>query len=125
MFSGFQSNAYQSNAYQIGSAVNDNNVGGWSYTHPYIEAQNERIRKEKSELQKLESVIAENQRKADLAAKSRAEAKQAAALRLARLENEYLEEISRLMQVKSLLLQRIRRNEEELLMLLMLKRRRA
>ncbi len=122
----FQSNSFQSNAYQMQSAANDNSAG-WTYTHPHVERDNlrEKIRREKTELQKIDSVIAENQRKADIAAKSKLEAKQAQALRLAKAENEYLEEINRLMQVRAWLLQRIKRNEEALILLLMTKRRRV
>ena len=123
----FQTFAFQSNAYQTaGTAANDNSAG-WGYTHPHVERENLRakIRREKSELEKLESVIAENRRKADLAAQNKLLAKKQAALRLAALENEYLTEINRLMQVRAMLLLRIRQDEEALFLMMMLKRRRA
>jgi hypothetical protein len=70
--------------------------------------------------------LAENQRKAAILEKSKADAKEAAVIaRLAKLELEYLNEINRLMQVRAVLLQQIKRNEEAMILLLMLKRRRV
>jgi hypothetical protein len=123
----FQTTAFQSYAFQVAGAAANDNSAGWSYTHPHVERDNlrEKIRREKSELEKLDSVIAENNRKAELAARNKLEAKRAQALRLAQLENEYLSEINRLMQVRALLLQRIKQDEEALFLMMMLRRRRA
>lgn len=122
----FQSNAFQRNAFQISAAANDNNSGGYTYVKPYDEylQRQEKLRKEKTELQKVESVIAENKRLAELAAKNKLEASKKAAERLARLEAEYLGEINRLTQVRVMLMQRIKQNEEAMIMLLAMKRRR-
>jgi DNA polymerase III delta prime subunit len=123
----FQSNSFQSFAFQTtGNATNDN-TAGWSYTHPHVDRDNlrEKIRREKSELQKLDSVIVENQRRAELAKKAKEAAKQKRALELAIQENQFLEEINRLMQVRALLLQRIKQDEEALFLMMMLRRRRA
>lgn len=125
----FQANAFQNNAFQISLAANDNTAGkeGYTYVKPYDEylQRQEKLRKEKSELEKVSSVIAENKRLAELAAKNKLEASKKAALRLAKLEAEYLAEINRLTQVRAMLLQRIKRNEEAMIVLLMMKRRRV
>lgn len=123
----FQTFAFSSGAYQYnGIAVNDNTGKGYntSYSNYSVLKRQQEIRKEKTELQKVESVIAENKRLADLAARNKLEASKKAALRLAQLEAEYLAEINRLMQVRAMLLQRIKQNEDALIALLMLKRRR-
>jgi len=123
----FQSFAFVNYAFQTAVIANDNSAG-WSYAHPHVEYQNrqEKLKKQKTELQKLDSVLAENQRKAAILEKSKADAKEAAVIaRLAKLELEYLNEINRLMQVRAVLLQQIKRNEEAMILLLMLKRRRV
>jgi len=125
----FQTFSFQ-NAFQYNGAANDNSGGkkeSYTYQKPYDEylQRQAKLQKQKSELEKVESVIAENRRRADLAAKNKLEASKQAALRLAKLEAEYLAEISRLLQVRALLVQQIKRNEEALILLLMVKRRRV
>lgn len=126
----FQTFAFQTGAFQYNGAANDNTGGkkeSYTYQKPYdeyLQRQNQ-LKKQKTELEKVESVIAENKRKAELAAKNKLEASKKAALRLAQLEAEYLAEINRLLQVRALLVQQIKRNEEALILLLMVKRRRV
>lgn len=125
----FQSYAFQSYAFQT-VVANDNtpSAGKYTYQTPYqrykIELE-EKIRKEKTDLQKLDSVLEENRRKAAILEKSKADAVEANVLeRLAKLELEYLQEINRLTQVRAMLLLRIRQNEEALIVLLTQMRRR-
>ncbi len=123
----FQGNSFQ-NSFQINGAANDNdNSAGWSYVHPHVERDNlrEKLRREKSELEKVNSVLAEFERKKQLAAQNKLLAQAKAAERLAKLELEYENEINRLLQVRVLLLQRIKQDEEALFLMMMLKRRRA
>jgi hypothetical protein len=123
----FQSNAFQNNAFQIKLAANDNGwLGGGAYVTPYQrheQAIKEKIRKEKTELEKLDSVLEEYKRKQEQAARNKLLAQKKAALRLAELENDYLKEINRLMQVRALLMLNIKRNEEALIVILMMRRR--
>ena len=128
----FQTSAFQSYAFQInGKAANDNDglLGGkdYSYQTPYKKELEAKIRKEKTELQKVDSVLAETERKKQLAAlallAAQEQKKKQAALRLLKLEQEYLEEISRLLAVRAELIQRIR-EDEALLVIMMMKRRR-
>ena len=132
----YQFGAYQAYAYQTltGNRAADNNLLGgkdypsrFSYVTPYSkyrEAQyQEKIKRQKTELQKLDSVLEETQRKKELVAKNRAEAKKKAAIRLLELENQYLEEINRLLMVRAELIRRIR-EDEAILIIMMMKRRR-
>lgn len=128
-YSAFQTNAFWRKSYQIGNNDNaEQNTAGFVYHSPYSdfkrkEAKREEIRKEKTELEKLESVLREAERKKALATANKLLAKKAQALRLANLENEYLEEINRLLKLRGELVQRIRRNEEDLLIMLIISRR--
>lgn len=130
----FQTYAFQPYAFQtvVGGSQVISGGGrikeGYTYVHPIVEYRQReyerKIKQEKSDLEKLESVLAENKRKAELAAQNKLIASKKAALRLAKLEAEYLEEINRLMQVRAVLMLSIRRNEEALFMLMMMARRR-
>ena len=126
---GFQSIAFQTPA-------NDNPIGNggggkqevWVTPYQLLQQQEYReklIRKEKTELEKLESVLAENRRKAELAAKNKeiAASKQRV-IALARAEAEYLAEINRLLMVRAELMQRIKENESILIILMVMRRRR-
>lgn len=120
---------FQSFAFQTVGAANDNLGGGgnvYHHHHPYEELK-EKVRKERSALQKLESVLKETERKKELAAKNKIIAKQnkskQATIRLAALENEYLQEIIRLLAVRAELIQRIK-EDEAILVIMMMKRRR-
>lgn len=121
---GFQSVAFQ-------TAVNDNEaIGGDGklYVTPYQqhreEHQREKIRKDKSELQKLESVLRETERKKELAEKARLKAAtERRMLVLAQAEAELLEEINRLLMVRAELIRRIKEDEAILIILIMKRRR--
>lgn len=129
----FQSYAFQSFAFQ--TAGNDNQPAGgghhgdYYFQTPYqkhkeeIELQ-ERIKREKTELEKLESVLRETERKKQLAAKNKliAQAKRAEAL--ARMEAAYQEEINRLREIKAQLMRRIKEDESILIMFMVMRRRR-
>lgn len=133
MFGAFQSSAFQANAFQIIPAIPPEPErvvpGGYVWNAPYHkyreeEKQRERIRRDKSELEKLESVLAENERKKLLAAQSLAEAKAAKSReRLARLEQEYIEEINRLLVVRASLIRRARANEALFVVMVAMRKR--
>lgn len=126
-YSAFQSNAFWNKAFQIGNNDNQPSGGGYVYHSPSSKAEQEKrakIAQEKTELQKVDSVLEEYKRKRELALQAQQVAKRKAAVRLAALERGYLEEIDRLMQVRALLMHRIRQNEESLILLLMMRRRR-
>lgn len=125
----FQGIAFQRIAFQTnGNIANDNLLGGkdYSYFTPY-QKQREKIRKERTELQKLDSVLKETERKKQLAALSlqtaKEQKKKQAAIRLLKLENDLLEEINRLLAVRAELMRRIR-EDEAILVIMMMKRRR-
>lgn len=128
----FQSWAFQSNGFQeAGTAANDNLLGGkdYSYVTPnqkHEHEQREKIKRQKSELEKLESVLKETQRKKEVAAKNKllAAEETKAAKRLQKIELELLEEINRLLILRAELIQRIREEEGVLIVLLMMKKRR-
>lgn len=130
MYIAYQIGAYQAFAYQTVTgirSVDQNLLGGkdFSYVTAYQKHekdQREKIRKEKFELQKVESVLQETERKKDLVARNRQSANKAATLRLLKLENEYLEEINRLLAVRAELMKRIA-EDETILIILMMKRR--
>lgn len=124
---GFMNYAFQT----VGTGSNDNGLlggimtGPYQYHSPYKKLE-EKIRKEKTELAKVQSVIDEYTRKKELAAKNRVIAielnKKKAGLRLANLENEFLNEINRLLAVRAELMRRVRESEATLFILM--KRRR-
>lgn len=131
----FQSGAFMNFSFQtVGVGSNDNNnglLGGimtppYGYRSPHKQLR-EKIRQEKSELQKVESVLKETTRKHQITAKNKLVAEQLEkkkrALKLATLENEYLQEIKRLLAVRAELMRRVR-EDEAILIILMMKRRR-
>jgi len=115
------------------TAGNDNQPTGggkqeaWVTPYQLLQQQEYReklIRKEKTELEKLESVLAENRRKAELAARNKQIATERRAKALAKAEAEYLAEINRLLMVRAELMQRIKENESILVILMIMRRRR-
>lgn len=135
MFGAFQSSGFQLNAFQIITTSTQPEPervvpGGTVYHAPYHkyreeERKREQIRKDKSELERLESVMAENERRKALAAQSLLDAKaKKDKERLARLEQEYIDEINRLLAVRAMLLQRMKRNQGALIVIMAMKRRR-
>lgn len=132
MTTAFQSNAFQHNAFQIDTTpiVNDTTGrGSYSYVFPFQkeQLQAEKVIKEKTELQKLESVLTETNRLKGLAHESLVLAQQRKArkraLELAQKEKEYLTEINRLLIVRVELMQRIKESEEILMVMIAMRRR--
>lgn len=131
-YSAFQTNAFQWNAYQIARSVSAS--GGlpkeaYSYIYPFqvekVEKQKrDLVKKQKTELQKLDSVLAETNRLMGLAAESKALAKEKRALELAAKEQEYLQEINRLLMVRDELMRRIKKNEQLIIAMVLMKKRR-
>ena len=129
----FQSAAFQSIAFQTVTAVNDNEPKGGNDHHHYqtpyqkhrqeIELE-EKVNREKTELERLENVLREVERKKELAAKNKliAQAKRAEAL--ARMEAAYQEEINRLRAIKADLMRRIKEDESILIIFMVMRKRR-
>lgn len=132
MFSGFQSNAFQRNAFQIvgGTDVVQPTPGDSRqhdvYITPYqaVKLRQEKLRKEKTELEKLDSVLKNIEKKKAVVSESKLLAKKKRALELEQKENEYLQEINRLLVVRSDLMRRINEDEGLLILLMAMKRRR-
>ena len=106
--------------------------GGYTYITPYQrlqseEYQREKIKKAKTDLDRLENVLRETERQKALAAESAnlARQKQALnrALQLEAKEREYLDEINRLLMVRGELMRRIRSDEEFLVIIIMARKR--
>lgn len=133
-YTAFQWNAFQWNAFQIARQAGTTGLPGkepYIYVTPHQkhreEEQKEKIKKSKTELEKLESVLKETERKKALAAESKRLAEQRntlnRAIELEALEQEYLNEINRLLMVRAEMMRRIR-SEEEFLILLIVARKR-
>lgn len=119
---GFQSNAFQTSGV-FGLATGGN--GTYSYHPEYQRAlQKQNIRRDKTELQKVVSVISEYQRKEAIVAESTKLASQKERARLLKLQNELITEINRLLMVKAEMMARIKRQEEHLILMVALKRKR-
>jgi hypothetical protein len=125
---GFQSFAFQT----VGNGgVPTPQVSGLGYDgrlpyqrHREEEYQREKIRRQKSELERLDSVLKETKRKAALAEESRLLADKKNAKRLAQLEQEFLNEITRLLAVRVEIMARIKRNEQMLILMMAVRRKR-
>ncbi|CAB5212665.1 hypothetical protein UFOVP191_7 [uncultured Caudovirales phage] len=127
----FQKSAFQPTAFQFAGAysADPSGNGGYAYVTPYQkyraeEYEREKIKKDKTELEKLESVLLYNQRQAELAAESKKLADLINQTRLAKLENDYLTEVARLLAVKAELIRRIRQSEQSIIFMAALKRKR-
>ena len=130
----FQKNAFQLTAFQTGPISNEApsyvGDGRYTYVNPYQkyrseEHQREKVRKEKSDLERLNSVLEENRRKAALAAESKKIAlDKKNKARLKKLEQEYQDEIARLLMVRAELIRRVRQSEELLICMMAMKRKR-
>jgi membrane protein involved in colicin uptake len=126
--SGFQSGAFQYAGNYAGIA------GGLTKQYSYHpswqsdEYRREEIRKNKTELQKVESVINENERLKALAAQSEAIAREkkskSAITRLEKLQQQYVEEINRLLMVRAALVKRIAEDESMLIIMIAMRRKR-
>lgn len=124
----FQSYAFQCVAYQsVWGKGTPQAAGGTPYlyhpAHLREEEQKTKIKKTKTEVQKLQSVLSEYERRRVLAEESLAIAEESERNRLLKAQNELITEINRLLMVKAELMARLKR-EEELLVIMMIARRR-
>lgn len=134
MFSAFQAGAFQIPGFQISQVnVTGKPQAAYTYVHPFQlhrieEEKRAKLRKEKSDLDKLESVVAENRRRAELIEQSRLLAirnrSKARAIELAQMEQDYLLEITRLLMVKAELMRRIQQTEQVIIAVVVMKKRR-
>jgi len=107
--------------YNGGGAQETQETGG----HPYsYQPQYAQIKKQKTELQKVDSVLAEFERKQTVAAQSLALTvnvnRQA---QLLAIQNDLINEINRLLVVKAEMMARVRRDEEMLILMAFSRRR--
>lgn len=132
-YSAYQWNAYQWNAYQIARAPQaPSGHGGdrhFSYVTPQQrlrieEEKRAKVKKDKTDLERVESVLRENYRKKAIAGQNKLIAKEKRAQELAALELEYLTEINRLLAVRAELMRRIRENEAIIMVLVIMRKRR-
>jgi hypothetical protein len=131
-YSAFQTNAFQWNAYQIarnGQTTGGSPRGEYTYLYPFqiekIEkAKRENLKKQKTDLDRLDSVLAETERLKNIAAESKLLAKEKRARELAAKEQEYLQEINRLLMVRDELVRRIKKNEQLIIAMVLMKKRR-
>lgn len=126
----FQSGAFQSVAFQTVWAVAtpDTDTVGDSRSHYQrfqdAERQREKLRKEKTEAQKLQSVISEYERRKSITDESLLIAEESERARLLAAQNELITEINRLLIVKAEMMARIKRSEELLILMLAMRRKR-
>jgi hypothetical protein len=134
MFGAFQSNAFQANAFQIIASaappvpdVVGDSVFVPSHQRHNIKDQSAKVTKAKTDLNRIDSVIKETEKKKALAAQSALLARQRESIRraieLEAAETEFLNEINRLLMVRAELVKRVRAEEETLLILMVAKRR--
>lgn len=138
----FQAGAFMNFAFQtVGQGANDNGVlGGKAYpgSEDYLRKQpfsyiapwdkrKEELKQKKTELDRVNAVIAENERKQAIAEQSRLQAislkKKQSALRLETLQNELLNEITRLLAVRDEIMRCIKNDEAAILLMMMRYRR--
>lgn len=102
--------------------------GGWQtpLQRDRIESQKRaQVKKAKSEIEKLDSVLRENERRAAVAAQNKVIATSTErAIELAALERQYLEEINRLLMVRVELVRRIREAEQVIIAIVVMRKRR-
>lgn len=130
--SAFQWNSYQNNAYQIARAApasGGSPSGTYSQFYPFqlekVEKEKKAaLKRQKSDLDRIDSVLAENRRLMAMAAENKLLAKEVRALELAAKEQEYLEEINRLLMVRAGLVLKMRRNEQFIIAIVLMKKRR-
>ncbi len=102
-------------------------AGGTPYIYnpSYQQAvQEQKVKREKSELQKLESVLSEYQRREALALESLMLAEESERSRLLEIQNNLLSEINRLLMVKAEMMARVKRSEEMLILMIAMRRKR-
>ena len=123
----FQAIAFQVGAFQsvFGAGV-PQPQGGLPYIYQPNYRQEEKkrqIKKTKTEIEKVSSVIGEYERKRALAEKSLSVARETERNRLLSVQNELIAEINRLLMVKAELMARKKRQEEELIIMMIASRR--
>jgi len=91
---------------------------------PEYHAKQVEVKKAKTELQKVDSVLLEYERRRALAEESLRLAEESETQRLLKLQNELITEITRLLMVKADLMVRVRRGEEQLILMIAMRRRR-
>lgn len=128
-YSAFQSNAFQWSAYQIARQSPISGSSDYSYVYPFqlekIEREKrESLKKQKTDLERIDSVLKETERLKNLAAESKAIAKEQRAIELAKKEQEYLLEINRLLTVRAELIRRIQKNQQIVIAIVMMRKRR-
>lgn len=135
-YSAFQWNAFQWNAYQIARNGTPEPTGGSgeegreAYVSSYdrLLLQQAKVKKVKTDLERLDSVLGETERKKALAAQSAALARQKESLKraieLEALEAEFLKEINRLLMVRAALIRRVKEEEGILIIMIMARKRR-
>lgn len=134
--SAFSTDAFSILAFDFGDAPiptpEPAGSGGYTYITPYQhlkleDEKREKIKKAKTDIDRLESVLKETERQKALAAESAkaARAKKALkrAIELEAAETEYLNEINRLLMVRAELVRRIRSDEEFLVIMIMSRKR--
>jgi len=134
-YSAFQWNAFQWNAYQIARAVvtptGGSDEGREAYLSSYermlLRDQKAKIKKTKTDLEKLESVLKETERRKALAAESAELARKrkslTRAIELEAAEADFLSEINRLLMVRAELVRRVRAEEDAFMLMMMARKR--
>lgn len=116
-----------------GAAGSGGRDHSYTYVAPYQlrrqeDKSREILKKHKTDLDRVNSVIAENERKKNLATESKLQAEQrkkvTRAIELAELESEYLNEIARLIIVRDGIVRRIKKEEELLTIMIVAKKHR-
>lgn len=132
-YSAYQWNAYQWNAYQIARAAPSPSGFGEDKRFAYLtpqqrlrieEEKRAKLKRDKTDLERLDSVLRENYRKKALAGQNKLIAKAERAIELAALEQEYLLEINRLLAVRAELMRQMKRTEAIIMVLVIMRKRR-
>ncbi len=119
---GFQFVAFQT---VWGGSSAPSTGGGLPYIYnPNFQAKKQEIKKNKTELQKVQSVISEYERRRALAEESLRIADESEHQRLLSIQNELIEEINRLLIVKAEMMARLKRSEEQLILMMAMRRKR-
>lgn len=124
MFSaGFQLVAFQTAIGQGVATITGGLPKAFSYFPAWQQNQQAQIKKQKTEIQKLDSVINEYERRRALAEESLRLAAESEHQRLMAAQNELLTEINRLLMVKAEMMARVRKQEEFLLLAIIARKR--
>lgn len=122
---GFQSFAFQTVG---GGVATPTGHGGYVHVTPYQRyKQNEHERtleEQRLELQRVDDELADAEQKRLLASEQKLLASKRQSATLAKLEQQYLQEISQLLMVRADLVRRVRQSEELLILMIAMNRRR-